>query len=81
MEMTLYPNPINGILFIDFAKSYNYLKLDIISSDGKQVLAKLLKNVNEGDTEELHMEEIPSGLYFIRFSNNNISRTARIVVR
>ena len=81
MEMTLYPNPINGILFIDFEKSYNYLKIDIISSDGKQVLTKLLKNINEGDTEELHMEEIPSGLYFIRFSNNNISRTARIVVR
>ena len=81
LGMKLYPNPTNGLLFINFEKSFDDLILVLFSSDGKKILTKQLENIEKGDTEEFDLGDFPKGLYFIRFSNNNISKTARILVQ
>jgi hypothetical protein len=80
-EITLYPNPTDGKLFMSFEKPFIDLRLSVINLEGQVVLSKLLKDVPKGFITELDLGEVPSGVYFIRFTNKEISRTARIIVR
>ena len=80
-EITLYPNPTDGKLFMSFEKPFKNLRLSVINMEGQVVISRLLKDVPKGLLTELDLGEVPSGVYFIKFTNNEISRTARIIVR
>ena len=80
-EITLYPNPTDGKLFMSFEKPFKNLRLSVINIEGQVVLSRLLNDVPKGFITELDLGEIPAGLYFIKFTNKEISRTARIIVR
>lgn len=80
-EITLYPNPTNGKLFMSFEKPFKDLRLSVINLEGRIVLSRLLKDVPKGFITELDLGKVPSGVYFVRFTNKEISRTARIIVR
>lgn len=80
-EITLYPNPTDGKLFMSFEKPFKDIRLSVINMEGQVVLSRLLKDIPKGFLTELDLGEVPSGLYFIKFTNKEISRTARIIVR
>ena len=80
-EITLYPNPTDGKLFMSFEKPFKDLRLSVINMEGQVVLSRLLNDVPKGFITQLDLGEVPSGLYFIKFTNKEISRTARIIVR
>ncbi|MCD6566583.1 MAG: T9SS type A sorting domain-containing protein [Bacteroidales bacterium] len=80
-EITLYPNPTDGKLFMSFEKPFKDLRLSVINIEGQVVLSRLLKDVPKGFTTEINLGDVPSGIYFVKFTNKIISRTARIIVR
>jgi hypothetical protein len=80
-EITLYPNPTDGKLFMSFEKPFKDLRLSVINLEGQIILSRLFKDVPKGFLTELDLGEVPSGVYFIRFTNKEISRTARIIIR
>ncbi len=80
-EITLYPNPTDGKLFMSFEKPFKDLRVSVINMEGQVVLSRLLNDVPKGFITELDLSGVPSGVYFVRFTNKEISRTARIIVR
>lgn len=64
-EVTLYPNPTKGLLFIDFPSTNNdeTVQLVVYNSEGKVVLEK-----SEIQTEELqiNVQGLSSGVYYLK---------------
>jgi len=66
---------------MSFEKPFKDLRLSVINMEGQVVLSRLLKDIPKGFITELDLGDVPSGVYFVRFTNKKISGTARIIVR
>ena len=44
-EITLYPNPTDGKLFMSFEKPFKDIRLSVINMEGQVVLSRLLNDV------------------------------------
>ncbi|NJK96467.1 MAG: T9SS type A sorting domain-containing protein [Bacteroidales bacterium] len=66
-ETKLYPNPANNWIYIDFPETENSdYSVQILTMNGKLILQeKILKGINR---YEMSTEDLPNGLYFVRFS-------------
>ena len=62
---TIYPNPINDYLFVDYSK-LKIDKIEILDLLGKVVISEKIENGNRINTSNL-----PSGIYFLKLGNNN----------
>jgi len=73
-EITLYPNPSNGIFTID-----TQLPTDVIAIDvtGKEVFRML--NVNNQTT--LNLTQLQKGLYLLKLSNELGEQTKKIIIK
>lgn len=66
------PNPANGQVFITFNQPQENSTLQLINSAGQVVLSQTGIN---GTNFEMHVELLPSGIYFIElFTNGSIER-------
>jgi len=75
--LNIYPNPSTGFLFIEL-KDQSSGKIEIINSQGSTVYIENLDN-----TSELRIylsETLGEGLYFIRFTNQEIISTSKFVL-
>ncbi len=66
----LYPNPVNGILFID-QNIPEVVNLDIIDFYGILYLNTSLDGRNSPVTHEINMADYPEGMYFIRITSKD----------
>jgi hypothetical protein len=66
----LYPNPVNGILFIDQNIS-EIVTLDIFDFYGILYLNTSLDGRNSPVTHEINMADYPEGMYFIRITSKD----------
>ncbi|WP_297707513.1 T9SS type A sorting domain-containing protein [uncultured Eudoraea sp.] len=66
----LYPNPVNGILFIDQNIS-EVVTLDIFDFYGILYLNTSLDGRNGPTTHEINMSDYPDGMYFIRITTKD----------
>jgi PKD repeat protein len=73
----LYPNPINGILYVEFKENFK-ADFNLTVSD---VQGKVLKNIKIGreSLRELDMNDLGKGVYFLRFANEKHHFTKKIV--
>ena len=69
-DFKIYPNPANTKVTIDVSNSVQkYDKLEIINSSGQVCV---LQNIEKGSKiMEVNLEQINSGLYLIKLSNDN----------
>jgi hypothetical protein len=68
----LYPNPFAGVLHLSGAEGCT---LRVISSGGATVYIRLLTSSDEA----VHLENLPTGLYFIRLEKDGKSKTLQAV--
>ena len=75
--VTLYPNPTNGILYLEFKENFN-ADFNIAVSD---MQGKILKTVKLGKQtlQELDINDLGEGVYFFYFSNENHHFVKKIV--
>jgi titin len=77
-SFTIYPNPSEGILFIEF-KNNNYdYELRIINSLGKVVWNQRINSKYSGSTNEQNLTQLENGIYYVEIfeiGSNKSSRT------
>lgn len=76
--ISVYPNPFFSEITLQSNKILNDATLTVYNSSGQQV--KQIKNIS-GKTITLHRDNLSSGLYFIRLTQNNENfGTAKLVI-
>jgi hypothetical protein len=63
-NVSLYPNPVNNVLFVKTHKKGEFIMTDAIGQVVKRV------ELNNG-TSTIDMSDIPNGIYFITVSDKN----------
>jgi len=72
----VYPNPSNGIVYVEFGKETRVVELDVFDITGKEINTK---NSNfEGKEITIDMKGLPSGIYFLNINTVTHSITKKI---
>ncbi len=74
-NVQLYPNPVEDEMTI--ASLYQFDKYEIYNIEGR----KLGEGIGEGTYTHLNTSYLPSGIYFVRVTADELSATIRIVKR
>ena len=74
-EFTIYPNPVNDKVIIEFIKPSVYEELKILDNIGKVVFQKKLSLVL---VENIDMLSYSSGLYSFMFSGDQKTRVVKV---
>jgi Zn-dependent metalloprotease len=81
--ISIYPNPSDGLLFIDVSdlngnNNVQYFVYDMI---GNLINAGGFNPVNKKIHAVVHMEGISKGVYFIRLYNETLNNTSKIIIK
>jgi len=72
--VTIYPNPINDAINIRVSNPAEQLNYEIINALGQRVMSGKLDSTNS-----IPVEDMSSGLYFVKLSSGNKSMTQKII--
>jgi photosystem II stability/assembly factor-like uncharacterized protein len=68
---TLYPNPVNNQLNINYSTKEKIIEFVISDLTGKFIKSFVINNSNEQNSITVNTSDIEKGMYFIRASNNS----------
>jgi len=79
--ITVYPNPVNDIAVLNvFVSAAENISFRVSDASGKVVLDKISMNALEGLNKKLiDMRGMRAGVYYIKISVRNISRTVSVI--
>jgi len=81
-QVTVFPNPSNGVINITIPDSFNSntLNAEVVSADGKIVFVK--SDLQSGSNYEFDLRsEVSTGVYFLRLkSDNNIIYSGKVSI-
>lgn len=76
-NLIVYPNPGNGQFTLK--SNFNISRIEIYDLTGSKVFSKNLSG--QRASEAINIEGAPSGIYFIRAFDGQISRTKKLIIR
>lgn len=77
-QLSLYPNPTNDILFVNWqTEKMQNLKVEIIDIKGKVVYLKT--DLSSNTLESIDLNQLSKGLYFCRIYNTETVLTKKII--
>jgi Secretion system C-terminal sorting domain len=68
-QFFVYPNPSNGTFFLNASEKETAIELDLYDLVGHNVFTQQLIT-NSGSSTEIHLNNVASGLYVLRISEN-----------
>ena len=76
--ITIYPNPTNGILTVNFSKFSNFGKVGIAITD---ITGKTIKNfqINSFSNFQIDISHVQNGIYFLKIETENGVYTQKII--
>ncbi|MDX2359740.1 MAG: T9SS type A sorting domain-containing protein, partial [Crocinitomicaceae bacterium] len=77
-NMTMYPNPTNGSVFITNSGSNEVFNYELTDIKGK-VITSATGAINGTETTEVSLDKLVTGFYLIRVYNDNAQKTFRII--
>ena len=78
-KLNIYPNPNNGIFNIQFATALSEnTEITIFDGIGRKVFTQTIERGNQAT--QINLQKIPSGVYLIRFNQNEATYTKQIIV-
>jgi hypothetical protein len=81
LKFSIYPNPTNNILTLDFSSKNNDKSvLSITNIVGEKIKEFQINTVSGINTLNLNLEGINNGVYFINFINNSSKSTKKFVI-
>jgi PKD repeat protein len=75
-EFSIYPNPVNDKVTIEFRRSNAYKDLKIMDNLGKVVFQK---EITSGIIENIDMSKFSSGIYSFMLSGNEKTRVIKVI--
>ncbi len=81
-ESKLYPNPTEGVLNIELANFSNESVISIFDLNGRLVYSEIVDNYSPVKIfkRQINLSNFGKGIYFVRFFNNNINETKKVLV-
>jgi len=76
--LTIYPNPSNGEINIQGTTAAEEVTVTITDAQGRIVYTNVSNGV--AMNEQINLENMGSGIYFVRLASNNAQRVERIVI-
>ena len=74
--VTIFPNPANTHVFVEFPKEWGRVEIELVNSEGKVVFKRKINN-----SGKIILNELNSGIYFLRMNNGkDINVEKRIVL-
>ena len=78
MGVTVYPNPNDGLFNVEIANFSGDVQFEVIDLAGK-IVYRDVKNVSEGEPVNLNIQDVESGIYFLRLENEFDKASIRIM--
>ena len=80
-NVTIYPNPANDVLNIDYNKNGDdAIEISIIDQFGR-VITSINGLSNGFNHNTMNVSNLGSGVYYVRFTTNGFSKSERLVIR
>jgi hypothetical protein len=79
VDLSIYPNPSNGIMYLNSSKNINTYQINVIDLIGRCVLIEKLVQV--GNTSMLDLSALNNGIYFLQISSESGSFVEKIVIQ
>ena len=79
--VNLYPNPAEDYLYADIRNVREYVDMEVLNIQGKVIRTVRLNAEAAAVRSGISTSGLGSGIYFIRLSNADFSRTEKIVVK
>ncbi len=77
VDLRVYPNPVNGELYIDFGGESSEGRIILSTLDGRRVIQRKTQSVRE----TIDVNSIPSGVYMLTVETQRESWTRRIIIQ
>ncbi len=74
----LYPNPSNGVIYIDIKEFYNEVRIEVLNMDGVVVKTKTIEV--PGSREEISLDGLNTEMYFIRIQSGDKVYTSKVLL-
>nr|MBC8343204.1 T9SS type A sorting domain-containing protein [Bacteroidota bacterium] len=82
INISLFPNPTKGLLTISITDyTGSNLSFEITDITGRLISSERLKINNNKTIRELDLSSYPKGVYFIRFQDDNLNKTEKIIIQ
>ncbi len=79
-NMTVYPNPTTGVLFIANPNSNEVFNVEVTDLEGR-VIYSANGVVNGTDVSEINLKNKETGIYLVKIFNANADKTYRVVLK
>ncbi|UTW64180.1 T9SS type A sorting domain-containing protein [bacterium SCSIO 12741] len=80
VNFALYPNPVEGQLFLQAAGDAQNVNLELFDLNGQVVYQENLGEISNGQTTTIGLESVQSGMYLVRITGDNLLWQDRVVV-
>ena len=80
-NITIYPNPTDGLLNIAIKIRMQQLNLLLVDINGQEVFRESLQNIQPGYVRQIDISKLAKGIYFIKLMNNDHLYTEKVVIR
>lgn len=77
---SVYPNPTNGLLNIQFSDNQQDVQLEIYDVSGRVHIQKRVMTISQNSVETLNLDNLTTGVYTLRILTKENQATFRIVV-
>jgi hypothetical protein len=78
-EMSIYPNPSAGLVFIESSFEEGVFQLEITDLNGR--IVENGKNTVSAGTNTVNLDDVQKGTYFFKLSNEHAEKVYRIVIQ
>lgn len=78
VEMSVFPNPSNGLLTASFENAYKKTQFRIINAQGQLVRESVIDAANTGAEITFDLNNLPNGIYFLQVNTDDKSGVYKI---
>ncbi len=80
-NITIYPNPTNGVITIEIENTYSSeLIISVSDIQGREVYNTIDKNIVAGYSKQISLEHLAKGIYYIKLQNGEHSSYQKLII-
>jgi hypothetical protein len=80
LDMTVYPNPTEGMINVTIMNSSDGVSLNVFNITGESVFTEKIENSSGIINKDMDLSLYPKGVYFIKVMNSNSVITTKVIL-